>query len=437
MPNQPHRLLLAVALISALACSFKDCPASDIPFFLKNGDRVVFYGDSITEQRLYTTMVETYVVTRFPQQKIEFINSGWGGDRVTGGGGGPIKVRLQRDVYAHRPTVVTIMLGMNDASYRAFDDSIYATFTSGYSDIVNDILTNLPGVRLTLIQPSPFDDVTRPPMFPGGYNAVLVRYGNFVQKLAATKQQSQVDFNGPVVEMLKKAKELDPAKSQQIIPDRVHPGQSGHLIMAEALLRSWNAPAVVTEVDLGGGAAQAVNSEVRDLQNGKTLTWTQIDQALPMPVNVNDPVVKLTLRSSNFTEALNEEVLKVTDLKGSYYNLKIDDESVGIFTSAQLAAGINLAVLKTPMSEQAETVRKLIEKHTSIHALRWHSIEVGLEDAKTEALEVSIPPMLRGLDEEEAGLVAQAHSSAQPVPHHYVLAVSELPPPPDTSPSTP
>src|SRR5439155_26558908 len=30
-------------------------------FYLHDGDRVVFYGDSITEQRLYPTFVETYV----------------------------------------------------------------------------------------------------------------------------------------------------------------------------------------------------------------------------------------------------------------------------------------------------------------------------------------------------------------------------------------
>jgi hypothetical protein len=36
-------------------------------FYLKDGDRVVFYGDSISEQRLYPTFAETYVVTRFPQ----------------------------------------------------------------------------------------------------------------------------------------------------------------------------------------------------------------------------------------------------------------------------------------------------------------------------------------------------------------------------------
>src|SRR5271156_865789 len=100
-----------------LACSLTLSAQSD--FYLKDGDRVVFYGDSITDQRLYTTFTESYVLTRFPRMKVDFTHSGWGGDRVTGGGGGYIDLRLQRDVLPYRPTVLTIMLGMNDGSYRA------------------------------------------------------------------------------------------------------------------------------------------------------------------------------------------------------------------------------------------------------------------------------------------------------------------------------
>jgi lysophospholipase L1-like esterase len=147
------------------------------PFALNNGDTVVFYGDSITDQRLYTTFAESYVVTRFPRLRVKFVHSGWGGDRVSGGGGGPIDVRLRRDVIAYRPGVVTIMLGMNDGRYRAFDDAIFHDYASGYEKIVRDLKTALPNLRITAIAPSPYDDLTRPPTFEGGYNAVLVRYG--------------------------------------------------------------------------------------------------------------------------------------------------------------------------------------------------------------------------------------------------------------------
>src|SRR5271166_3015028 len=80
-------------------------------FSLHPGDRVVFYGDSITDQRLYTVYVETYVLTRFPKLDATFVHSGWGGDRVSGGGGGPIDARLERDVIPYQPQVMTIMLG--------------------------------------------------------------------------------------------------------------------------------------------------------------------------------------------------------------------------------------------------------------------------------------------------------------------------------------
>ena len=79
-----------VWLLSLVAAALLPLSAQDA-FHLKNNDRGVFFGDSITDQRLYTTFVETYVVTRFPGRQVTFVHSGWGGDRVTGGGGGGIK----------------------------------------------------------------------------------------------------------------------------------------------------------------------------------------------------------------------------------------------------------------------------------------------------------------------------------------------------------
>src|SRR2546430_5339848 len=120
-----HLLILSLAFGSTLVCARNSPAAEQSGFYLKDGDRVVFYGDSITDQRLYTTFVETYLVTRFPARHVRFVHSGWGGDRVTGGGGGPIDRRLSRDVFAYKPTVVTVMLGMNDASYQPFNQKIF------------------------------------------------------------------------------------------------------------------------------------------------------------------------------------------------------------------------------------------------------------------------------------------------------------------------
>ncbi|MBC7928735.1 MAG: SGNH/GDSL hydrolase family protein, partial [Bryobacteraceae bacterium] len=157
-------------------CSLVAPVLAQDPFHLKDQDRVVFFGDSITDQRLYTTFVETYAITRFPDLRFTFIHSGWGGDRVTGGGGGSVVTRLNRDVMAYKPNVVTVMLGMNDGRYRAFDEQIFSIYSNGFKNIIKRLKTDLHGVRITAIQPSPYDDVTRTPTFPGGYNKVLLRY---------------------------------------------------------------------------------------------------------------------------------------------------------------------------------------------------------------------------------------------------------------------
>lgn len=393
-------------------------------FALKDGDRVVFYGDSITDQRLYTTFAETYVVTRFPQLDVSFVHSGWGGDRVTGGGGGPIDVRLPRDVFAYRPTVMTIMLGMNDGAYRTFDQPIFDTYARGYQHIIDSVKENLPGIRITVIEPSPFDDVTQPPKFEGGYNAVLVRYSQFVKELAGRENLGVADLKSPVVAALAKAKATDAELAKKIIPDRVHPGPGGHLLMAGELLKSWHAPALVSALELDAAAKKVVAAKrtiVSGLKTDDKISWTQMDEALPMPVDLNDPVVALAVKSSDFISALNQQTLKVTGLHAANYGLQIDGDEVGSFTREQLADGINLATLPTPMAKQAAEVHKLTLQHNNIHFQRWRQIQVPLAENKTPKVQAATKELMAALDEEEADVVKQQRAAAQSRPHQFQL----------------
>jgi lysophospholipase L1-like esterase len=247
----------------------------------------VFYGDSITDQRLYTVITETYVATRYPDLAVTFVHSGWGGDKVSGGGGGPIDVRLSRDVLAYKPTVMTIMLGMNDGLYRPETEANDRIFFDGYKHIVESVRSALPGIRITAIQPSPYDDVTRVPSFPGGYNQVLISFSRWIGNYAESNGLNAADLNTPVVAMLRRANELDPVTAQTIIKDRVHPGFSGHLIMAEALLKSWHARPLVSSVSIDAASKLKVEStehaQVADLSKGSTLSWTETEDALPLP----------------------------------------------------------------------------------------------------------------------------------------------------------
>jgi lysophospholipase L1-like esterase len=399
---------------------FAPVARADGAFALHDGDRIVFYGDSITDQRLYTTFVESYVVTRFPSLNVSFVHSGWGGDRVSGGGGGPIDRRLARDVFAYKPTVVTVMLGMNDAGYQPFKQTVFDAYARGYTHLVDSLKSNLPGVRVTLIQPSPFDDVTRAPAFAGGYNQVLVRYGEFVKDLAAKEGALAADLNTPVVAALKKAMEVDKSQAPELIRDRVHPGPGGQLLMAEALLKAWNAPAIVSNVELDaaqGKVLQAQNTTVNGFDGKDAPSWTQHDLCLPMPVNLKNSIISLAVKASDIVPALNQATLKVSGLGAAKYTLMIDGKSVAALTREELAAGVNLAELETPMLRQSLAVHALTLRHNDIHFQRWRTVQVPEENHGYPGLAKA----LDGLDALEADVVADQRAKAKPLPHRFEL----------------
>jgi lysophospholipase L1-like esterase len=172
-------------------------------FHLRDGDRVLFYGDSITERGFYTAIVETYAVTRYPGLDVTFVNAGWGGDTVRGGAGGAIDTRLARDVFPHEPTVMTIMLGMNDRRPSPGTEGVSnQQFFGGYANLIGSVRARLPGVRITAITPSPYDDVTRLPEPPHGGNAVLARFSRWIESYASEAGLSVADTNAPLVQVL-------------------------------------------------------------------------------------------------------------------------------------------------------------------------------------------------------------------------------------------
>jgi lysophospholipase L1-like esterase len=417
------RFLLALILCLVYSSSL----AAQGEFYLKDGDTVVFYGDSITNQRLYTTFTEAFVVTRFPKLNIRFVHSGWSGDKVDGGVGGPIDVRLARDVLAYQPTVITIMLGMNDAGYRLFDPALFKSYSAGYEHIVKALKTAAPKARITAIQPSPYDDVTRAPMFEGGYNSVLTRYGAFVRELASREGLSYADLNASVVAALRRANEADPARAQELIPDRVHPSAPIHYLMAEALLKSWNAPAIVSDVEIDAASPAvrtAANTTISKLSNDQGIAWTQLDNSLPLPIETfpSEELLRFMFRMSDCMQALNREKVAVTGLTpGRAYALKIDGQAIGTHSAEEWAAGVELGEADTPMARQAVDVLQLIYRHNDVHWARWHMIQTSFETEHPPSMDKA----MTALDTLDAEVAAMARATAQPKEHRYELVAEE------------
>jgi lysophospholipase L1-like esterase len=408
--------------------------ASPSTFALRDGDRVVFYGDSITEQRLYTTFVESYAVTRFPHLNLRFVHSGWSGDRVSGGLGGSIDDRLARDVFAYQPTVVTVMLGMNDCENKVRDPVAFALFRRGYEHLVASLTEHVPSARVTLLKPSPYDDVTRPPLPGGGLNASLIEQGDVVQALGGRKGTAVADLNTPVVEVLRRAYARDPAGASKLIADRIHPGAALHLVMARALLGAWNAPALVSAVTLDATSATVLSCQgARVWEVGSpsssaasgghgtpVMSWKQLDAALPLFIDPKLPGMSLVLACSDAQAALSQQPLAVHGLAPGRYTLLIDATPVGTYTHRQLEAGIDLAAAPTPMLAQAEQVHALTLMHNHLHHTRWRQVQLPQQTGQLARLD----GVLRRLDEAEAQVVLQQRALAQPREHSMTIVAA-------------
>src|SRR5260370_32999122 len=121
-----------------------------------------------------------------------------------------------------------------------------------------------------------------------------------------------------------------------------------------------------------------------------------------MPVEMNEPVMALAVNSSDFLQTLDQQTLKVTGLADAQYTLNIDGKEVSAFTKEQLAEGINLATLPTPMVKQAQEVHKLTLEHNNVHFQRGRQIQVPLPSEKSTNGRKRFTERMEASKEEEA-----------------------------------
>jgi lysophospholipase L1-like esterase len=405
----------AVLGCSTCAGVFAEQPAAPT-FALKAGDKVVFYGDSITAQRLYTRFVEDFVISRYPQMRVEFYNGGVSGDTVEGGHAGNMDTRLKRDVLPWRPNVVTIMLGMNDGRYTTEFDRNFKTYESGYRRLVEHLKTDLPGVRLMLIRPSSYDGIAHPPGIRG-YNDVMVRYGDFVSQLGEAQDVPVVNFNQAMTDALRAGIKIDSRMAGSLLPDRIHPSPFGHWIMATTLVRGWKISPIVSSVVIDAAGTEVtsrLNATVSGLtETGRDLQWTQLDGALPLPLELNDSMTQYLLEISD-VGSLDQQMLRVNGLSAASYDLEIDGQKIGSFSRQELASGINLALYQTPMEQQAKRIDWTADDRAKLSGTRF--------DLLTETSDIpSRQTALAALDALDQRMIDAEYKSARPKPHTFTL----------------
>jgi lysophospholipase L1-like esterase len=406
---------LQIAMFVLLAMNSAPCRGQGIA--LRENDSVVFYGDSITAQRLYTRFVEDFVLTRYLKMHMTFWNAGIPGDTVYGGYTGDMPARLKRDMLPHHPTVITIMLGMNDGYYMAFNPKYLEIYEDGYRKLLGAVQSEAPAARITLISPTPYDEVTHGTEFDH-YNGVVSRHSAFVKELAASSHLGFSDFNQVETDVLNAATQKSNSLASLLIPDRIHPAETSHWVLAATLARSWGLSPIVSSLQIDAATGKTVtvdNTQVTDLKlaDGK-LQWTQTDNALPLPLPLDDGMIQFVLSVTDLA-AMDQQLLRVNGLPAARYALGIDGHKIATFTREQLASGVNLALLATPMQSQAKGVDGIEIKRTKLDEV--HFI-LAIDDPKAAHAAEAVS----AIEEKDAGLVAEQRKLARPKPHQFELS---------------
>ena len=371
---------------------------------LKDGQTLVFVGDSITHQCLYTQYIEDYYYTRYPKLRIHFHNAGVSGDRAC-----DALERFDDDVAACKPRYATVLMGMNDGGYRGFDKAVF----DAYQRDMSKLLDRLAAIGATAIPITPTMHDARSARLRGKgaeprdtyYNGVLGLYGAWLREVAQVRGLGFVDMYSPLNQLTLAGRKKDANFS--LIHDSVHPDAPGQVVMAAAILDDMCPRSAVSAITIQDDkasqlAAIAGNGTIADFQadcDGVRFTFTA--KALPWAVPPEAaPGYELLHAGHHYSM----EAFTARNLKPGRYELKIDGQPVGTWPDTQLAFRLELeSNPKTPQYQQALRVA-LLNRERNDKAVRplcdlWLQLKV-----RRYALARQVATKAPGLDEAKAQL---------------------------------
>jgi lysophospholipase L1-like esterase len=331
-------------------------------FALHDGDKVGFLGDSITAEGTYGKLIENFVLLRYPDREVSFLNLGAGGDTAAGG----LK-RLEHDVFGRGITVLFVAYGINDIGWGGKADEVHR---SRYLDATRDIVRECHrrGVRVFICSAA----VTRedPDKSEQGFLQNMCDEGLAIARAegAATidVQRTMRSIQRTLARYNERASE-DKEESLHAA-DGIHLNALGQAAFAYAVLKDLGAVQVVSscQIDAEGAAPpMADRCEISNVQmSPQGGSFDRLDDALPFN---NGAFAAFTYRFVPFPD-INRYLLEVDDLEAGNYELRVDGRGVGVFSSQRLAEGVDIASATMdgwrpggPWDAQATTLKELTE----------------------------------------------------------------------------
>lgn len=220
----------ATALLAATLCVFAVAAESGT---LKSGDRIVFFGDSITwagsGPEGYISIIRETLEKKRRDKDVEFINAGVSGDRVP-----DLKGRVENDVIARKPAIVFIYIGINDVWHFSLlrTGTPKDRYESGLREIIGKIAGA--GARVILCTPSVIGEKRHG---SNQYDAMLDEYAGISRKTAKDLNVRICDLRKAFIEYLK----VNNPENKEIgilTSDGVHLNNKGNKLVAEQMLKA-------------------------------------------------------------------------------------------------------------------------------------------------------------------------------------------------------
>ena len=391
-------------------------------FAFRPGDTVVFLGDSITAARGYGKIIENYTLLRFPDRQVRFINSGRGGDTAAGG-----FQRLERDVFAHKASVLVVAYGINDIGWGTKADDEHR---QQYLDSIRKIVAACKqrGVRVFIC--SAAITAEDPDKATGGYLETMCDDG---MTLAKDQGESAIDlqrYMRAVQRRVIEANALTPNQKDHAslhAEDGIHLNDLGQLAMAVGILKGLGAPAEVSSVTVQTGPGnqtpaliQAAACKVLNLErSGNQVTFDRLDNGLPLNLGL---FVALQYRFVHVPDEINRYMLIVQGLPpGTRHEVLVDGRSLGTHSAEQLQEGLNISSATGngwqpggPWDAQAWALVKLTDARNELAKglAETHELQPdhpGMADLQSQAAETN------------AQLERLQRTLVRPRPFHFVI----------------
>jgi lysophospholipase L1-like esterase len=199
---------------------------------LKDGETIVFLGDSITQQGAqpngYVSLFREALQKSRPDSGIQVIGAGIGGHRVPN-----LEARLDKDVLEKKPNVVVIYIGINDVWHSKNGRGTPADqYETGLRSLVKRC--NDAGARVVLATPSVIGEKH------DGTNELdqmLSDYANISRKVAMETDTTLLDLNAAFINYLKEYNVANEAKGI-LTTDGVHLNDAGNRFVAVRMLEA-------------------------------------------------------------------------------------------------------------------------------------------------------------------------------------------------------